>query len=237
MLTLHVFGPDFGLPDPSPFCMKALVLLKMADLEFETATADLRKAPKGKAPYLADNGSLVADSTFIRFHLESKYGIEFDAGLDEAQRGIALAFERMCEDNLYWAMVHARWVRDDNFNAGPIKFFKAAPALIRPLVVKMVRGKIRRDLKGQGFGNHSETEVVALAKRGIDGLAAFLGEKPYLMGEKPCGADAIVYSTVAGLLCDHFDTPLIQATARHDNLVAYNNRMTAQYFPDIAGTT
>lgn len=237
MLTLHVFGPDFGLPDPSPFCMKALVLLKMAGLEFETATADLRKAPKGKAPYLVDNGSLVADSTFIRFHLESKYGIEFDAGLDEAQRGIALAFEKMCEDNLYWAMVHARWVRDDNFNAGPIKFFKAAPALIRPLVVKMVRGKIRRDLKGQGFGNHSEAEVVALAKRGIDGLAAFLGEKPYLMGEKPCGADAIVYSTVAGLLCNHFDTPLIEATARHDNLVAYNNRMTAQYFPDIAGTT
>ena len=30
MITLYTFGPKFGLPDPSPFCMKALVLLKMA---------------------------------------------------------------------------------------------------------------------------------------------------------------------------------------------------------------
>ncbi len=237
MLTLYVFGPNFGLPDPSPFCMKALVLLKMAGLEFETATANLQKAPKGKAPYLADNGSLVADSTFIGFHLESQYGIDFNAGLDEAERGTAWAFEKLCEDHLYWAIVHARWMRDDNFNAGPVKFFDVVPALIRPFVVKMVRTQVRRSLKGQGFGRHSEAEIVALAERAIGGLAGFLGEKPYLMGEQSCGADAIVFATVASLLCDRFDTPLIEAAARHSNLVAYRDRLMAQYFPDLAATT
>ena len=60
MITLYIFGPKFDLPDPSPFCMKALVLLKMAGLEFNTDTANLSKAPKGKAPYMDDDGTIVA---------------------------------------------------------------------------------------------------------------------------------------------------------------------------------
>jgi glutathione S-transferase len=38
MIILYTFGPYFGLPDPSPFVMKAEVLLKMANLPFETDT-------------------------------------------------------------------------------------------------------------------------------------------------------------------------------------------------------
>lgn len=232
MITLYTFGPKFSLPDPSPFCMKALVLLKMAGLEFITDTADLRKAPKGKAPYMDDNGTIVPDSTFIRFHLENTYGINFDEGLTEAERSVAWVFEKLCEDHLYWAVVHSRWTGDKNFNAGPRQFFEAVPAPMRPLVISLVRRQVRRDLKGQGFGRHSEDEVVALATRGIDHLAAFLGDKPYLMGDRPSGADAIVFSSVSGLLCDLFDTPLRGATAKHENLVAYRDRLMSQYFPD-----
>ncbi len=231
MIVLYTFGPNFGLPDPSPFCMKALVLLKMAGLEFRTRTADLRKAPKGKGPYMDDNGTMVPDSTFIRMHLETKYGIDFDEGLSDSERGIAWAFEKLCEDNLYFAILHSRWINDDNFNAGPAKFFETVPAPMRPIIISVVRRKIKRDLKGHGFGRHSEAEVVSLATRGIDSIAAFMGEKPYLMGNRPCGADAILFATIAGLLCDIFDTPLISATSRHANLVAYRNRLMDQYFP------
>jgi len=233
MITLYTFGPAFGVPDPSPFCMKALMLLKMAGLEFKTEPADLRKAPKGKAPYMDDNGTRIADSTFIRFHLESTYGIDFDAGLSEAERATAWAFEKLCEDNLYWAIVHSRWLNDENFQAGPVQFFKTVPALMRPFVVSFVRRQVRRNLKGQGFGRHSEAETGVLATRGIDHLAAFLGDKPYLMGDRPCGADAIVLATVASLLCDLFESPLLGATAKHKNLVAYRDRLMVQYFPDL----
>ncbi len=232
MITLYTFGPNFGLPDPSPFCMKALVLLKMANLEFKTDTANLQKAPKGKGPYMDDDGIMVPDSTFIRIHLENTRGINFDEGLSDAECAVAWAFEKLCEDNLYWAIVHSRWFREENFNAGPAVFFKSIPAPLRLIVVPMVRRQVRRDLKGQGLGRHSEVEVVELATRGIDHIAAFLGDKPYLMGDKPCGADAMVFATIAGLLCDIFDTPLVGATAKHKNLVAYSDRLTAQYFPN-----
>lgn len=232
MITLYTFGPKFGLPDPSPFCMKALVLLKMADLEFNTATADLQKAPKGKGPYMDDNGTIVPDSTFIRFHIEDNYGIDFDKGLSDAERATAWAFEKLCEDHLYWALVYPRWLDDENFNAGPAQFFQQLPAPLRLIVVPMVRRQVRSALKGQGFGRHSEVEVVELATRGIDHIAAFLGDKPYLMGDKPCGADAIVFPTIASFLCDLFETPSLGATQKHQNLVAYRDRLMGEYFPD-----
>ncbi|MEM8743967.1 MAG: glutathione S-transferase family protein [Pseudomonadota bacterium] len=232
MITLYTFGPKFGLPDPSPFCMKAIVLLKMAGLEYKAAEADLQKAPKRKAPYMDDDGTIVPDSTFIRLHLEKTRGIDFDEGLSDVDRAISWAFEKLCEDNLYWAVVESRWMNDRNFNAGPVQFFEGVPGVMRPLLVPMVRRQVRRDLKGQGTGRHSEAEIAELATRGISGLSAFLGDKPYLMGSKPCAADASVFATVANLLCEVFESPLLDATKKHENLVAYRDRLMTQYFPE-----
>jgi len=102
VITLHTFGPFFGLPDPSPFVMKAETLLKMAQLPYRTDSGGFSKAPKGKLPYIEDDGTIIADSTFIRWHLEKKYRIDFDRGLDAAQKATGWAFEKMIEDNLYW---------------------------------------------------------------------------------------------------------------------------------------
>ena len=95
MITLYTFGPAFGLPDMSPFVTKAEMLLKLAGLDYRTDTHGFSKAPKGKLPYVADGDEIIADSTFIRWHLEKKYGIDFDSGLDAAQRATAWAFEKM----------------------------------------------------------------------------------------------------------------------------------------------
>ncbi|MBS0244877.1 MAG: glutathione S-transferase N-terminal domain-containing protein, partial [Proteobacteria bacterium] len=66
MITLHTFGPGLGLPDPSPFVVKADVLLKMSGLPYRKVISDSRKAPKGKLPYIDDDGTKVADTTLIR---------------------------------------------------------------------------------------------------------------------------------------------------------------------------
>jgi glutathione S-transferase len=71
-----------------------------------------------------------------------------------------------------------------------------------------------------------------LAVRGIDALAGVLGDKPYLMGDQPCGADATLFAFVLGGLCPRFDTSLRTALASHANLVAYAERMKRQYYPE-----
>src|SRR5215469_14886999 len=110
MITLYSFGPSNGLPDISPFVMKAEVLLKMSGLPYHTDASGFRKAPKGKLPYIDEDGAIVADSTFIRWHLERKHGIDFDRSLTAEQKAVAWAFEKMTEDNLYWTLVDLRWV-------------------------------------------------------------------------------------------------------------------------------
>lgn len=236
MITLYTFGPYFGLPDPSPFVLKAEILLKMAELAYRTDTTGFKRAPKGKLPYIDDDGTIVCDSTFVRFHLETKYHVDFDEGLSPAERGVAWAFEKMCEDHLYWWMIYERWLDDANFEAGPRKFFDAVPAPVRRMVVTMIRRQMRRNLWGQGLGRHSEGELAQLAERTIASLADFLGDKPYLMGQRVCGADAAIFPFVAGFLSRTFNTPTRSAVERRANLVAYGDRMMGQYYPEFEGS-
>ena len=232
MITLYTFGPRLGLPDASPFCVKAEVLLKMSGLPYRSEHNALGKAPKGKLPFIDDGGTIIADSTFIRWHLEQVHGIDFDAGLTAEQKAAAWAFEKLCEDNLYWGTVHARWMIDANFDKGPRQFFDFAPALIRPLIIAKVRRDVRRNLRGQGFGRHSGADIDRLVIHGYDAIANYLGPKPFLMGDTPCSADATVWAWVGGGLCPVFETPVRRAIERHANLVAYRDRGLARWFPE-----
>jgi glutathione S-transferase len=233
MITLFTFGPGFGLPDPSPFVTKAEMLLKIAGLPYRTDPSGFNKAPKGKLPYIDDEGERIADSTFIRLHLEKKYGVDFNRGLDAAQRATAWAFEKMAEDNLYWSVMDARWIDDANFDKGPRGFFARVPAPVRPFVVAMVRRQVRKTLHAQGTGRHSPDEIVALATRGIDAISDYLGQKPFFMGAEATGVDATMFAFTAGMLCPAFETPLRTAAERHDNLRRYVSRMTARYYPEL----
>lgn len=236
MITLYGFGPGFGLPDPSPFVMKALVLMEMSGLPYDRAKADLGKAPKGKAPYLKDGNEIIADSTFIRFHLEDKHGIDFDPGLSDEQKAIAWAFEKMCDEHLYFAMLNDRWVNDDNFNRGPVKFFKPVPALIRPLIIAKVRRDIKKvTLRGQGTGRHSDAEIARLTLKSLKSISDVLGDKPFLMGVEPCSADASVFGFVAGFLCTRFESATRSNAEKFPNLTTYRDRCMTRWFPDFAG--
>jgi glutathione S-transferase len=234
MITLHVFGPNFGLPDPSPFVTKAEMLLKLTELPYRTDTEGFGRAPKGKLPYIEDDGARIADSTLIRWHLEKKYQIDLDRGITAEQRATAWAFEKMAEDNLYWALLHARWMDDANFAKGPMVFFRKIPAPVRPLVVAMVRRQVRKNVYGHGMGRHSAAEITALATRSIDAIADFLGPKPFFMGGEPTGVDATIFSFAAGALCPTFETPIRTAAERHGNLKRYVGRMTCRFYPEYA---
>ncbi len=233
MITLYTFGPGFGLPDPSPFVMKAEVLLKMAGLPYRADRSGFSKAPKGKLPYIDDDGHRIADSTLIGWHLERKHGADFARGLSAEQRAIGWAFEKMAEDHLYWAVVDARWMNDANFARGPANFFKAVPAPVRPIVVALVRRKVRKAMLGHGIGRHATADIEAFGTRSVDAIADFLGTKPYFFGDTPTEVDATMFAFAAGALCPLFDTPLRSAAERRDNLKRYVGRMTARYYPEL----
>jgi glutathione S-transferase len=235
MITLYNFGPAFGLPDSCPFVMKVETLLKMANLLYRTDATGFARAPKGKLPYIDDDGVVVPDSTFIRRHLEKKYRIDFDRGLNAAQKATAWAFEKMAEEQLYWVILHDRWMIDRNFRRGPARFLDKVPAPIRPLVTATAHRRMRSALDAQGLGRHSPDEILALGTRSINAIADFLGDKPFFMGSEPTGADATVFAFVCAVLCPYFESRLRGVAERRDNLRRYVGRMTALYYKGLKG--
>lgn len=235
MLTLYTFGPAFGLPDASPFVIKAHMLLKLAGLTYQTDRGGFRRAPKGKLPFIDDDGQIVPDSTLIRLHIERKYGFDFDASLAPEQRGAAWMFEKALEDHFYWHVVQARWCDDENFAKGPASFFKSIPWPVRPVAEAFIRRKIRGTLQGQGTLRYSPEEQQQLLARGAQAAAQMLGDKPYFFGSSPCGADATAFAFMASAMAPHFKHPLRDEVEKHPNLTDYIGRMHREFFPEAVG--
>lgn len=232
MIMLYVFGPAFGLPDPSPFVTKTEVQLKMAGIPYRKESGAPMNGPKGKLPYIADGGRLIGDSTFIAEHLAAHHGLNLDSGLTGEQRAQCWAIERMLEDHLYWAIVHMRWMIDENFAKGPAHFFDGVPEPAREEARKQGQERVGAALHGQGLGRHSADEVADLGGRSLSALSTLLGDREYLMGARPCAADATAFGMAAGALAPIFDSALARSARSHKNLVAYCDRMMQRFYPE-----
>ncbi|WP_257166274.1 glutathione S-transferase family protein [Bradyrhizobium sp. SRS-191] len=233
MITLFGLGAGFGLPEISPFVTKTEVQLKMAGLAYRKQRAMPPASPKGQLPFIDDGGALIADSTFIRAHIERKYGFDFDAGLDVHARAQAWAFERMIEHHLYFALVGARWVDPANFAKGPAHFFDGVPADRREKLREDAQFRVAENYLISGLGRHAPDEDIDLAARSLRALSVQLGDRRYLMGDRACGTDATAFAIIAGILTPFFDSELRRRTEGFGNLVAYVDRMMAQFYPEF----
>jgi glutathione S-transferase len=233
MLQLNIFGPYFGMPDASPFCIKGLLLLKISGVPHDVVKMNFRKAPKGKAPYLVDGDQIIADSHFIMRHLETKHGVDFSGGYNKEELAKAWAVARMLEEHLYFVLMHNRWVDDENFWKGPATYFNDVPAPLRPFITRMVRKNTRKTLHLQGIGRHTPTEMQELAKGDVDAVETLLSDKPYFLGQKPSGIDASVLSSLWCCSSSYFTGPLGEYIRSRPVLMAYITRVAAQYFPEF----
>ena len=97
----------------------------------------------------------------------------------------------------------------------------------------MIRRRLRKTLQGQGIGRHSTDEITAIGIRSIDAMAAYLGDKPFFMGNAPAGIDATMFAFAVSAICPLFESDLQRAAASHDNLRRYVGRMIARFYPEL----
>jgi glutathione S-transferase len=237
MIKLYQYNPTFGLPNASPFCLKLETYLRMAGLPYETprfAMREFSKAPKGKLPYIDDNGKIVADSTLIIDYLKTTYGTTYEPALDgwlnDEQLAIARAFQRLFEENLYWAVVYTRWVEPTGWATTKAAFFPDLPIPLKWFVPELGRRGLIKAMHGHGIGRHSEAEIMEIGKRDITAVADYLAEKPYFMGSQPCSFDATAYGFLANLIVAPIESPLKKHALQYPQLAAYCERMRKQYF-------
>jgi len=231
MIKLFQFPPAFGLPNASPFCMKMETYLRMTGRPFELENSgNVLKAPKHKLPYIDDGGTVVADTSFIIDYLKRRYGDPLDAALSPLDCAVATAFQRLMEENLYWAVVHTRWAEDAGWAKTREAFFGALPAPLRWFVPALARRGLLAEMRGQGMGRHSAAEICAIACRDLTAIADFLADKPFMLGEQPTSLDATAHAFLANVLWAPVDSPIRQHAQARPTLEAYCQRMKARYF-------
>jgi glutathione S-transferase len=229
MITLYGIGEGFGLPEISPYVMKTEVQLRMAGLAYEKRVGAREDSPRGQLPYVDVDGARVSDSTFIRGYLERAFGLDFDEGLTPEQRATAWAVERMMENHFGWVVGAERWLSPENFAKGPAHFFDGAPEGVR----EAVQDQVRANIYAVGIGRHAQVEQVALGVRSLAAVAAILGDKPFLFGRRPCGADATVFALLAATLTPFFSGELRRRAEGFGTLVAYVDRLMARFYPEF----
>ncbi len=227
MIILYGAGAGFGLPEMSPYVTKAEVQLQLAGLGYRKEGATPNLSPKGQLPFINDDGDLISDSTFIRAHIEQKYGLDLDDGLSPRQRAESWAIERMLENHFGWAMIYTRWILPENFAKGPAQFFSAAPDYVRD----EAQGRVAGVLYGVGVTRHAHEEITALGDRSLLALSEILADQPYFMGDRPTGVDATAFAMLAAVMTPFFDSDLRHRALDYLNLVAYVERMMGLHFP------
>jgi len=145
-IKLFQFPRMFGIPNVSPFCCKLETWLRIAGVPYEVVdTPDPRKGPKGKLPFIEDAGVRIGDTSLIVDHLVRTRGVDPDARLSASQRAIALLVQRTLEEHYAFVLAYTHLVREEGWQHTRARF-DSVPAIVRPLVRSMVRGRVKKML-------------------------------------------------------------------------------------------
>ncbi|WP_262695837.1 glutathione S-transferase family protein [Kordiimonas aquimaris] len=233
-LTLYTFETPQGFFNMSPFCVKADILLKMANLPFNTELPeDYKVFSKGKLPVLKDGDTIIQDSEFIRRHITDKYGETLDGNLTAQDKATGHALIRMLEERTIMGLVQGRWIEDAGWEVLEPLFFGELPANERTEVGKTVREQVSESLKSNGFGQHTHDEQHILLSADIAALATLLNNRDWFFSDQPTYIDAAVFGMLVNFYAAPVPTPMAALMAAHDNLVAYVNRGLEQWYPDV----
>ena len=232
MITLYKFGPAFGLRETGPFVLKLMAYMRLCGIDFtEEVQGDPRKAPKGKIPYIKDGDALIGDSAFIIKHLKTKFGDPLAEGLSGEQLAAGHALKVMLEERTSWAgMIYPRWVKKDHHKLLANTFFDNVPSLIRGMIFGMVAKGVKRNMQGQGMTRHVEAEIYELGIDDIKAVETLLGDKLFMLGERPAEIDCTVYPFLYGMGEDVFPTGIKDYINGVPALKAYVARMEAAVF-------
>jgi len=233
MIHLYQFAPAWGIPNLSSFCVKVETYLRMANLPYEKLSTLPLKGPKGKLPFIEDHGNKIADSRFIIDYLKKTYGDTLDRDLDNSQKAIAEAMQRLIEDDLYWVMMYVRWSNPDtNWEENKQAIFGGLPPVLRNIIPGVVRKQILKQIHGHGMGRHTPEEIFQLGKKDLKTLSDFLADKTCFMGDKPTTLDASAFGLLVNILRCPIESPLKEAARSHQNLVDFCDRVMHQYYSD-----
>ena len=179
----------------------------------------LDKAPKGKLPYIIDQGHAIGDTSLIIAHLKHTRGIDPDAGLTPRERAQALALQRLFEEHLYFIIVYSRWIDEEGWPLVAEAFFDSMPRPLRSVGPVLVPRAGAQDALHAGPGPARPAEIYAMGRADLEAIAEHLGDKPFFLGDRITTIDAVAYGYLANILLIPLETELKRMRASLPTLV------------------
>ena len=115
----------------------------------------------------------------------------------------------------------------------PTHFFDGAPEHLREKLREDAQFRVAENYLLSGLGRHAPDEDIDLAVRSLFALSVQLGDKPYLMGDTPCGTDATAFGALAGILTPFFVSTLRDEPSSSAISPPMSTGMMLQYYPDF----
>ncbi|HEX5421242.1 MAG TPA: glutathione S-transferase family protein [Gammaproteobacteria bacterium] len=235
-VKLFQFPRMFGIPNVSPFCCKLETWLRIAGIPFEVVdTPDPRKGPKGKVPFIEDNGVRIGDSSLIVDHFKKTRGVDPDARLDASERATALLVQRTLEEHYSFVILYTHFMRPEGWRHMRAQF-DFLPAVVRPLVLRSVRGRMKKLLWLQGLLRHSDADIIESGLRDWRSVLTVLDDKPFLFGGEPTGTDATVFGALATSMFTPVQSPIRDYLWSQPAFVAFADNMFSRFFPELPRT-
>jgi glutathione S-transferase len=216
----------------SPFGLKLATWLRVTGIEHETNVEnDPRKGPKSKSPWIVDGDLTLGDTEFIIAHLKSSRAVDPDARLSPRERALALTLRRTYEEHFHQIAEYSYWELDQGWEhtRGHFDFL---PAVVRPLLLKIIRSDCRKEGRIRGIGRHSAEEIARKAADDLDAAETILGDQPYLFGSEPTTVDCTLYGFLALTLWSPICYFAQDELKRRGKLVAHCERMRERYWQE-----
>ncbi|WP_211206648.1 glutathione S-transferase family protein [Wenxinia marina] len=230
-LRVFTFSPDWGLPTNGPFALKLLAWLELAGIPYEQVVENnSSKGPKGKSPWVELDGKPMGDSELIVEELSRRHGADLDEGLTPEQRALGFAWRRTFEEH-YHQVLEWELLLHSAGAAYMREFFgRVAPKPVAPLLFAMIWRQFRKQLHARGIARHSPEVIAAKGRADLDALAAFLGDRPFLVADRPTTADTAVFGLLAPMVFWPMNTPVADHAKSLPAIQAYCDRMRERCF-------
>lgn len=233
MITLLSFPGSLGEPSLSPFCSKAMILLEMSGMEWETRfVMNPSKAPFGKLPVLLTPEGPIADSNLMLSWLEEQ-GVDLFAGLTGTQHAQAHAMIRMIEENLRYGLMYERWVAPEGWALFKPLVFADMPAPVRAIIPGLIRKPIMRGIAWQGLGRMDAKARQAYFAADLAALDALMQEEDWLAGGAPGVIDASALPVLSSIERLQHDCLLRRTVQENETLMRYIERGRARFYEPI----
>jgi glutathione S-transferase len=234
VIKLFVYPRLFAIPNLSPFCCKLETWLRITGVPYELVpTSDPRVGPRGKLPFIEDNGVRIADSSIIIEHLSKTRGVDPDAVLTDEQRATALLVQRTIEDHYAFVLAYTHLYREEGLQYTHARF-NAVPAIVRPLVASAVHRRIKKLLWMRGTLRYSHDEIVAAAIGDWRAVLSTMSDGPFFFGEHATGVDAVVFGALASTVLTPIPSPIRDFLLDQPKCAAYADRVLRHFFPELA---